>query len=308
MHDRLNFFVPWESLPPNHENQLTRALLVVLPSPVLIRVLIFAVVWLLAGGQPAVAAPLCSVSTLGLQVYTDAQYDSSGCVVAAPGSVSVFSSASSALANAYATAAYGVNSAFVAGNLTAAGGTTDANAWSIWTDTLTITGGIGTGLVTFGAHLTGNYTPFGGANYTLAVDQGRNGLFTGFSTLHSGVPGGSFGYDVSLPYTFTYNTAFTLTSWLDLGGHLSSLCCGFDPDAPPSFSSDFTVRLDTVVLPVDALLLSAGGATYSAVDVPEPATLWLLGAALAALPVRRRRRAVVRAVSGRGVIAQRQLT
>jgi hypothetical protein len=30
MHDRLNFFEPWESLPPNHENQLTRALLVVL--------------------------------------------------------------------------------------------------------------------------------------------------------------------------------------------------------------------------------------------------------------------------------------
>ena len=30
MHDRLNFFEPWENLPPNHENQLTRALLVVL--------------------------------------------------------------------------------------------------------------------------------------------------------------------------------------------------------------------------------------------------------------------------------------
>jgi hypothetical protein len=30
MRDRLNFFEPWERLPPNHENQLTRALLVVL--------------------------------------------------------------------------------------------------------------------------------------------------------------------------------------------------------------------------------------------------------------------------------------
>ncbi len=30
MHDRLNFFEPWKNLPPNHENQLTRALLVVL--------------------------------------------------------------------------------------------------------------------------------------------------------------------------------------------------------------------------------------------------------------------------------------
>lgn len=30
MHDKLNFFEPWEALPPNHENQLTRALLVVL--------------------------------------------------------------------------------------------------------------------------------------------------------------------------------------------------------------------------------------------------------------------------------------
>jgi hypothetical protein len=30
MHDRLNFFEPWERLPANHENQLTRALLVVL--------------------------------------------------------------------------------------------------------------------------------------------------------------------------------------------------------------------------------------------------------------------------------------
>ena len=30
MHDRLNFFEPWENLAPNHENQLTRALLVVL--------------------------------------------------------------------------------------------------------------------------------------------------------------------------------------------------------------------------------------------------------------------------------------
>jgi hypothetical protein len=30
MQDRLNFFEPWERLPPNHENQLTRALLVVL--------------------------------------------------------------------------------------------------------------------------------------------------------------------------------------------------------------------------------------------------------------------------------------
>ena len=30
MHDRLNFFEPWEGIPANHENQLTRALLVVL--------------------------------------------------------------------------------------------------------------------------------------------------------------------------------------------------------------------------------------------------------------------------------------
>lgn len=30
MRDRLNFFEPWESLPANHENQLTRALLIVL--------------------------------------------------------------------------------------------------------------------------------------------------------------------------------------------------------------------------------------------------------------------------------------
>src|SRR3954470_6872257 len=30
MQDRLNFFEPWERLPANHENQLTRALLVVL--------------------------------------------------------------------------------------------------------------------------------------------------------------------------------------------------------------------------------------------------------------------------------------
>ncbi len=30
MHDKLNFFEPWEALPPSHENQLTRALLVVL--------------------------------------------------------------------------------------------------------------------------------------------------------------------------------------------------------------------------------------------------------------------------------------
>src|SRR5262245_7310035 len=30
MQDRLNFFEPWQRVPPNHENQLTRALLVLL--------------------------------------------------------------------------------------------------------------------------------------------------------------------------------------------------------------------------------------------------------------------------------------
>lgn len=233
------------------------------------------------------AAELCAPSALGLQAYAGVYSNDAGCVVNGTSTSPTIKEASSASAYAQAATTYGVNSASVFGNLPLGQGTNDAAAWSIWADTITITGGTGTGKVSFSTHLSGTFTDHTQTNYTLAVIQGAGGNFTGASTLgiFSAIPGGTsnFSIDVVLPYTFTYDVSFTLTSWLVLSAHLDANCCG-GREAMLPFSADFshTAILDTVILPTGATLISGSGSSYPAnvAAIPEPETYAMLLAGL----------------------------
>jgi hypothetical protein len=250
------------------------------------------------------SASLCTISTLGLQAYAGVDWtgggggenNDAGCVVNGDSISPAVNEALSEHANAWAMTAYGINSASISGSLTPSGGTANASAWSVWTDTILITGGTGQGDVIFGSHVTGSFTEHTNISFTLAINQGAGGNFTGFSThlLYAAIPvwTPAFSYDVALPYVFTYDVPFTLTAWLNLSGNLNSLCCGGIEGQPP-FSADFshTATLDTVILPAGASVNGLWGTYPVQLEaVPEPTTLALLGLGLARLGLNRCKR------------------
>lgn len=239
------------------------------------------------------AQPLCDTSALGLQSDARIPTGVGGCVLGG-GSSPAINEVSSARAHAFASTSYGINSASVSGNLTSEGGTTNASAWSIWADTITITNGTGTGTVTFGTHVSGSFTNHTTSHFHLAVNEGAGGNAAG-SAVYSGEaynPGGisSISDEVVLNYIFTYDVPFHLRSWLQVSGNLNSReCCG-----ETSFFADFsnTAILATVVFPSGAVLVSESGSIYPAVvpTIPEPETYAMLLAGLGLVGFLARRR------------------
>jgi PEP-CTERM motif len=254
----------------------------------------------LAGVPDRAEAALCVPTALGLQSYASAEYNGGDCLIGMDRHTPIVNAVSSQYATAYAKTLYGVNSASVTGIMPVGGtgaGYINASAWSIWKDTITISGGTGTGTVSFGTHVTGTYTDWTTMFFTMAVNDGAGGNFISTGH-HFGVnpnPGGtaSMAEDAVLSYVFTYNVPFTLTAWLDVSGFINSRCCG-GTEAQPFFSADFshTALLDSVILPGDAILDSASGSSYPVPmqSVPEPSTLALFGAGLLAARVRLRRK------------------
>jgi hypothetical protein len=181
--------------------------------------------------------------------------------------------ASTELAHAFATARYGRNAASVSGTVPDASGATGENAWSIWTDTITITGNIGNGQVIFGAGVTGRWSAYTTSSFTLIAEPGElAGVYLpGFATNYvrygfssSDIPG-DVSDNVGVLYNFTYGVPFTLTGWLNLSGFIN--CLGF-PGCDIDLSSDFshTVTLNSVILPEGATLTSLSGTSYPIQD------------------------------------------
>ena len=155
-----------------------------------------------------------------------------------------------------------------------------AQARSIWTDQLVITGGTGTGTVRFGHHVSGSFSQYSrgvGFSITFNVDADQNVLPGGYYWQHLhplgpapnclNCPGGfngSIDHVFYTDYIFTYDTPFLLGADLSL---FQSACCVEDPNAFQPFPASFldfgsTVTLSEVILPTGATLQSDSGTTY----------------------------------------------
>jgi hypothetical protein len=183
----------------------------------------------------------------------------------------VVATMSSLLTNAVATTSYGINSVAISG----AGGSLEywnigAHAQSVWRDLITITGGSGTGQVTFGEHVHGIFNgKTVGTTAGLCVDiNGTGTAYPGYGFddpdpctttqyIFSYYDDGYHTYDqnISFNFTFTYDVPFMLFGTMDTSGGGSYVT---------AFSSDFshTATLNTVILPEGATLHSQSGTSY----------------------------------------------
>ena len=198
-------------------------------------------------------------------------------------SLPVFNSASAGLSSAYAATSFGVNraSASRGGDATVGAANGDfGSATSTWTDQFVITGGTGTGLVTFGTHIDGT-TGSGGSWFFVFCQgvscSGNNNSFP-FSA-------SSVSTDVTETLAFTYGIPFLLSGVLGVDA-------GHDAGAFVATFVDFssTAILDEVILPDGAILSSESGKSYPLSATPLPATLPLLAGGLGVIAVLARRR------------------
>lgn len=224
---------------------------------------------------------------LAIDIYTPGNTGEDAPLTSFSSSLPVFNSASAGLSSAFAATSFGVNKASASRGPYAQVGAANGDAGiavSTWTDQFVITGGSGTGTVTFGDHIHGS-TSFGGYWFFGFCE----GTFCGGTNNFYPYSASTVDTTVTQSITFTYGVPFLLSGVLevDAGYHAEAYVA-----ASVNFSS--TAILDEVILPGGATLQSESGTIYPLLSAdsttPLPAALPLFASGLGVLGLLARRR------------------